>query len=226
MRYALPLLAACTALALPAAAQVSWYAGISGGQSRTDRELVRNRESTLLFASDVHTDFDARDSAWKGYVGVRFRRWLGLEVSYADLGSHRMDTRLQGGTPSAPAAIIIDREVTGVGVDAVFFLPLAGDRLDLFAKVGTFRSRLEATASLEGNIEFSGGSGERSRATKRTEQVGHYGLGMQYWVTPNLAIRAEWERYDSIGKAFEVGGSGTTGQADTDAGFVGVSWRF
>ena len=226
MKYTLALVATCSTFALPAAAQVSWYGGLAAGQSRTDRELVANRESTLLFASDIHTDFDSRDSAWKGFAGVRLRRWFGLEVSYTDLGAHRMHTSLQGGTPSAPAAIIIDREVSGVGVDAVFFLPLAGDRLDLFAKVGAYRSRLEATASLEGNIEFSGGSGERSRSTTRTENVPHYGLGLQYWITPNLGIRAEWERFDSIGKAFEVGGSGTTGEADTDAGFIGVSWRF
>jgi OmpA-OmpF porin, OOP family len=226
MKYALALFAACSALALPAAAQVSWYAGLAAGQSRTDRELVANRESTLLFASDIHTDFDSRDTAWKAFGGVRFQRWIGLEVSYADLGSHRMNTSLQGGTPPSPAAIIIDRQVSGFGVDAVFFLPLAGDRLDLFAKVGAYRSRLEATASLEGNIQFSSGSGERSRSTTRTENVPHYGLGLQYWVSPNVAIRAEWERYDSIGKAFEVGGTGTTGEADTDAGFIGVSWRF
>lgn len=53
----------CDALSLPAAVQVSWYGGLAAGQSRTDRELVDNRESTLVFAQDVHTDFDAKDSA-------------------------------------------------------------------------------------------------------------------------------------------------------------------
>lgn len=84
---------------------------------------------------------------------MRFSRWVGLELSYADLG-----------------------------------------KLDLFAKVGTFRARLEATASLEGNIEFSNGTGERFRSVKR--------------------------------KPFEVGATGTTGRADTDAGWVGVVARF
>jgi hypothetical protein len=220
------LLLALAALALPATAQLSWYGGLAAGQSRTDRELVANRESTLVFAQDVHTDFDAKDNAWKAFAGVRFSRWVGLELSYADLGTHRMNTMLQGGTPALPAAIIIDRKVSGFGLDAVGSVPLLDDRLDLFAKVGTFRSRLEATASLEGNIEFSNGSGERSRSVKRSENVSHAGLGLQYWITPRVAIRAEWERFFAIGKPFEVGGTGTTGQADTDAAWIGVVARF
>jgi opacity protein-like surface antigen len=215
-----------SAFAAPAAAQLSWYAGAAAGQSRTDSELVANRESTLVFARDVRTDFDARDNAWKGFAGARFGRHVALELSYADLGSSRMNTTLLGGDPALPAAIAIDRKITGVGLDLVGLWPLAADRLDLFAKVGTFRARLEASASLEGNIEFSGGSGERSRSTSRTESVAHYGLGLQYWMTPGVAIRAEWERYRSIGKPFEVGGSGTTGRADTDAAWVGVVARF
>lgn len=219
-------LLALAALSLPAAAQVSWYGGVAAGQSRTDRELVDNRESTLVYAQDVHTDFDAKGTAWKAFGGVRFSRWVGLEVFYADLGSHRMNTTSLGGYPPFPAAILIDRKISGFGLDAVGNIPLLEDRLDLFAKVGTFRSRLEATASLDGNIEFSNGSGERFRSVKRSENVSHAGLGLQFWITPRVAIRGEWERFFSIGKPFEVGGTGTTGRADTDAGWVGVVARF
>jgi OOP family OmpA-OmpF porin len=221
-----PLLLALALLATPAAAQVSWYAGASAGQARTSDDLVANRESTLLFASNVRTDFDDKDSAWKAFGGVRFSRVLGLELTYADLGSHSMNTTLLGGDPAFPAAILINRKITGYGLDVVGTIPLADDRLNLFGKVGTFRARLDADASLEGNIEFSGGAGERSRSTKRTENVVHWGLGAQYWITPTIAIRAEFERYNSVGKAFEVGGSGTTGEADTDVAWIGVVARF
>jgi hypothetical protein len=39
-------------------------------------------------------------------------------------------------------------------------------------------------------------------------------------------MRLEWERYAKVGKAFEIGGSGTTGEADTDTLMVGVVFRF
>jgi hypothetical protein len=220
------LVAAVALLALPAAAQLSWYGGLAAGQSRTDRELVANRESTLVFAEDVSTDFDARGRAWKAFGGVRFGRYFGLEGTYADLGSHRMNTTLMGGQPPFPAAIIIERKIAGFGIDAVGMLPLLDDRLEVFAKVGVFRARLKAHAALEGNIEFSGGSGERERSTSRSEDVSHAGLGLHYWITPRVGIRAEWERYAAVGKPFEVGGTGTTGRADTDAAWIGVVARF
>ena len=222
----LPIALALSALSAPAAAEVSWYAGAAGGQSRTDHELVENRESTLLFATDIRTDFDDSDTAWKAFAGLRFNRVLALELSYADLGSHRMRTTLMGGEPPLPAAIIINRKVTGYGLDLVGTMPLDIDRLDIFAKVGVFRSRIEADATLEGNIEFSGGAGERFRSTKRNEENLHLGLGVQYWFTPRFAVRAEYERFASLGKPFAVGGSGTTGQADTDVAWVGLVARF
>jgi OmpA-OmpF porin, OOP family len=219
-------LAAAAAFSAPAAAQLAWYAGASGGQARTSGELVSNRESTLLFATDIHTDFDDTDTAWKAFAGVRLNRVIALEASYADLGSHRMRTTLLGGDPALPAAITINRKVSGYGLDLVATMPLEVPRLDVFGKVGAFWSRLEADAALEGNIEFSGGSGERSRSAVRHEQGLHLGVGAQYWFTPRFAVRAEYERFASIGKPFAVGGSGTTGQADTDVAWVGIVARF
>ena len=56
---------ACAA-APPALAQPGWYAGASFGQSRTSRDLVANRESTITGGVvDVHSDFDARDRTMK-----------------------------------------------------------------------------------------------------------------------------------------------------------------
>lgn len=212
--------------ATPAAAQISWYAGGNIGQSRTNDELVANRESTLVFAENVRTEFDAKDSAFKAFAGMRINRSIGLEIFYADLGSHRLNTTLQGGAPPLPAAILINRKIAGYGFDLVGTAPLGDERLELIGKVGTFRARIDATASLQGNIEFSGGSGERSRGTQRSEEVLHFGAGLQYWITPRIAVRAEYERFSSMGKPFVVGGQGTTGQADTDVAWIGVVARF
>lgn len=212
---------------LPAAAQLQWYGGLAGGEARTSRELVANRESTITLATDVRTDFDARDGAYKAFAGLRFNRVIALEVSYADLGSHRMRTTLQGGDPPLPAAITIDRRISGYGVDVVATPPLGWERVSLFGRVGAFRTRLEASAELEGNILFTGGDfDERRRDTVRRETVVKWGLGADWHVTRNLGVRLEWERYLGIGKAFEIGGQGTTGEADTEVISVGVVYRF
>ena len=226
VRNTLFLLAAATA-AIPAAAQTSWYAGIAAGQSKTDRELVANRESTLTAATNLSTAFDAKDTAWKAFAGLRFNPVLAVEITYADLGAHRMVTSLSGGDPPLPAAIAIDRKSSGYGVDLVATAPLGGSRFDVFARLGAFRSRLEATAVLAGNIVFTGGDpGERSRNTTHQETVTRFGLGAECRLARNIGLRLEWERYASIGKAFAIGGSGTTGEADTDVVSLGVTMRF
>lgn len=215
------------AAAAPAAAQVGWYAGLSGGRAKTDGELVANREATITDATELRTDFDAQDSAWKGFFGLRLNPVVALEVSYADLGRHRTHTTLQGGQPPLPAAIGIERRISGYGVDLVVAPPLGWTNLGLFGRIGAFRSRLEATASLDGNIVFTGGDvGERARMTTRQETVLKTGLGGEWWFRPNAALRLEWERYHEVGKPFAIGGSGTTGEADTDVVALGVLMRF
>ena len=225
MRNALFLLAALAAG--PAAAQVSWYAGISGGQAKTDRELVSNRESTITNATGIATAFDAKDTAWKAFAGLRFNPVIALELTYADLGAHRMVTTMQGGDPPFPASIAIDRSISGYGLDLVASPPLGWSRVDLFARLGVFASRLEARAALAGNIVFTGGDpDERVRNTTRNETVLKFGLGAECRLTRNTALRLEWERYAAVGKPFAVGGSGTTGEADTDVVSLGVTMRF
>ena len=44
--------------------------------------------------------------------------------------------------------------------------------------------------------------------------------------SPSLGVRAEWERYQKVGKPFEIGGTGTTGEADTDFYSVSLVYRF
>lgn len=218
------LLAAASA---PAAAQPGWYAGLSGGQAKTDSELVANRESTITDAIDLRTDFDAKDSAWKAFFGLRLNPVVALELAYADLGRHRTHTTMLGGQPRRPAAISIERRISGYGVDLVATPPLGWTNLSLFGRIGAFRSRLEATANLDGNIVFTGGDAdERERTTTRQETVLKTGLGGEWWFRPNAALRLEWERYHEVGKPFVVGGSGTTGEADTDVVALGVLMRF
>ena len=221
------LLGAALIAALPAYAQLQWYAGVSGGQARTHGELVRNRESTITLATDLRTDFDRTDGAYKAFAGLRFNPVIAVEVIYADLGSHHMLTRMQGGDPPAPASIAIARRISGYGVDLVATPPLGWRSFDVFGRVGSFRSRLEATAQLEGNIVFTGGDfEERRREASRRETVLKWGIGAEWRAMRNVAVRLEWERYLAIGRAFEVGGQGTTGEADTEMVSAGVTFRF
>ena len=213
-------------LAVTTAADAAWYAGISGGQSRTSHELVANRESTIINATDLHTDFDAKDNAWKAFGGYRFNEAIAVELNYADLGEHRMLTTMIAGDQALPASVEIRRKISGYGADLVLAAPFGG-RFAAFGRAGAFRTQLKASAALEGNINFTNGdTTDRRRHATQHETVLRYGVGGDWWFRPNAALRLEWERYNKVGKAFAIGGSGTTGEADTDAVSLGVMVRF
>ncbi len=215
------------ALSLPASAQSSWYLGFNAGQAQTDNQLVTNRESTItgVVPGSLSTRFDDKDSAWKGLVGYRLTDWLAIEASYADLGDHSTDTTFRGGDPAAAGRVIIRRQVKGFGLDAVLSAPVAG-LFTVFGRVGGFRAELDASAEVGGNVIFTGGNGETIRSTSQKETVTRFGAGFEVPIARNISARLEWERYSNVGKRFEVGGSGTTGEADMDVLSVGVIARF
>jgi OmpA-OmpF porin, OOP family len=213
---------------VPAWAQSSWssavYAGFGVGQVKTDDELVKNRESTITAAQNIRTSFDDQDSAWKGFVGYRFTPWLAVELNYADLGEHSTDTRFDGGDPPSPGQVIIRRKVKGFGADVLLHGPF-NPTFSVFGRIGLFRADMDASAQLGGNVAFPG-STETFRSTSQRENITRYGFGGDFNFSPNLGARLEWERYAKVGKKFEVGGSGTTGEADMDSVTLSLVYRF
>ncbi|HUP98379.1 MAG TPA: outer membrane beta-barrel protein [Usitatibacter sp.] len=213
-----------SALTTPALAQASpWYLGLSLGQSKTGDDLVTNRESTVVNAAVVGSDFDAEDGAAKIFAGYNFTRHLAVELGYSNLGSTRLRTNIvnqgQGGS------VTLHRKLSGWSADILARLPI-GQRAAFFGRLGTVRLRLDAEAELDGNIIFAGAPLERSRRTRQSEAVTHAGLGADWDLGRGLGLRVEWERWFDVGKAFAIGGSGTTGEADTDFYSVGLTYRF
>ena len=214
-----------SASAAPALAQVSpWYIGLAMGQSKTDSELVSNRESTVVNAAVLGSDFDAEDGGFKFTGGYNFNRHLAIEVSYADLGSSRLTTHIVN--QGLGGSVTLHRQVEGFGADLLARLPV-GPRASLFGRLGVVRSRLEAEAVLQGNIVFTGADpDERSRSAVHTENVTRAGFGADFDFGRGMAMRVEWERWLDVGKPFAIGGKGTTGEADTDFYSVGFVYRF
>jgi opacity protein-like surface antigen len=222
------LLLSVAGFALPAAAQTTpWYLGGSLGVSRTSDDLVANRESTIVNGLlDAHTDFDARDTAFKLTGGYRFLPWLAVEVDYTDLGKHSLVSDLFGGNPPAAAQIFLERRIRGYGADAVFTMPVLAD-WRIMGRVGAFHADLKAKQALAGNIVFTNGDpSERERSTSISETVLRWGAGVEWDITHCSWLRLEWTRHEDIGKAFAVGGSGTTGEAATDSVLLGYYYRF
>ncbi|MEA3192389.1 MAG: OmpA-OmpF porin, family [Betaproteobacteria bacterium] len=86
-------------------------------------------------------------------------------------------------------------ELVGVGR-----LPLF-DRLAAYGKFGGYMGRSHGSGYNENNKDFT------------------YGLGLEYSVTRNLAVRGEWQQYSDLG-------GGSLARSDLDVARVAVLYRF
>jgi opacity protein-like surface antigen len=220
------LIASSALAALPAAAQVQWYAVAAGGSARTDIEQVRSVEGGIRNAITMQTAFDDSDAAWKLSAGLRFNAVLALEMTYADLGRTMTHTRGVGSDFALPYGFTVDRTVRGLGLDVVGTLPVVPSRLDLIGKLGVYRTSIRADVALEDNAAFSSAPESRFRRDTGKEDIAHLGVGLQARITPRWAIRAEYERFLSVGNPFTLGDPNGTGRSDMDVAWLGVVYRF
>lgn len=124
------------------------------------------------------------------FGGYQINRTLAAEVGFRNLGE------ASGGGASVKA-----HAWEAVGKAA---WPVAG-ALSVYGKLGIFRSKAEGLGSLVPN--------------KETNYGPTYGIGAQMELTPNAALRAEWQSYSG------VGGS-TLPKGDINVFAAGALWRF
>jgi OOP family OmpA-OmpF porin len=138
-------------------------------------------------------DCDQRDSAWKAYVGGQFNDVLGLELGYTDFGK----MRAAGG----------DTKAWGIPVTLLVGAPI-GPRFNVFGKIGGVYGHTEVDASPVALVDTG----------TKTGWGWTGGVGAAFKVTPNLDIRADWDRYrlDFVG----------SGDQDVDMLSAGVQFRF
>lgn len=117
-------------------------------------------------------DVDDEDNSWKVVAGYRFLDFLALEASYVDFGEMSAPLLTGSGPFSA--------EAQGVSAFLVGMIPVP--YFDLYAKVGA----AHIDAKTHGLIENSDDD--------TTELA--YGAGAQ-WRWRNLAVRAEYEKFDT-----------------------------
>ena len=129
-------------------------------------------------------------------------KYLAVEGAYANFGE--VSANVVTTAPVAGTANV-KLENEAWTLSALGILPL-NDQFSLFARLGLNVWNVDVSASGTG----SGATGY-SGSEDGTDVV--YGLGAAYHLTPNLNLRAEWERYDFDG-------------GDLDFVSVGLGWSF
>jgi OmpA-OmpF porin, OOP family len=155
----------------PAAAQL--YLGGSAGWSD-----YKSGNAVNLTSGSV----DGEDTGYKIFGGYQFNRTFGFELSYLDLGKASYTGTLNGAPVTGGSA-----ETTGWNFSGTATLPLSPS-FDLFGKLGMMMWETDSsffTAGVPG--------GQKNDGNDLT-----YGVGVAYHFTPNLALRAEWERFKAV----------------------------
>jgi OOP family OmpA-OmpF porin len=159
-----PLAAALLAVAVAsgARADTAFYVGASFVQTDSEFETAVD-------------NFEADDSSFKIFGGFNFIKWVGVEASYRDLGTHS-DTS---------GADSIDVDIEAFDVNARGILPL-GKVIGLFGKVGY------GLISTDGSLDVGGSISDFDEDDWELM----YGAGVDVYIFKRLGLRAEWEEYD------------------------------
>lgn len=164
----------------------NWYVGGHFGQAKA--------KGACDGFSDPGVSCKDTDTSWKVLGGYQFSRNFAAELGYADFGKVRASG--PGGFVEAKARAF---DLVGVGI-----LPLA-DRFSVYGKLGAYRGTVDVTLRTTTlNADASDSSTDLT-----------FGGGVYYDITPQVATRAEWQRYQDIG-----------GKDNVDVISVGALFRF
>ncbi len=181
------LLTLALAMSTPALAQLQspgWYGGLGVGPSKSNIDDGKTATRQLGGSAAV-TSVDEQDrrTGYKLYGGYQFNPGFSLEGGYFHLGKFGFNAN------TSPAGTVRgDTRVQGLNLDLVGHLPLT-DRLSALARLGLTHTNTSGDFSGTGAAVVADGSPSRRSG-------GHkFGLGMQYALAQDLALRLDAERY-------------------------------
>lgn len=201
----------CVAEALP-----SGYVGIGFGSTKFDDVdtsfLEQDCVGIISFGGTCSVSSDDSDTGLKIFGGMQVNPNFALELSYVDLGEASATE-----TASLFGISFVEEdtaEATGFAIAAVGLWPVH-DRIDLFGKVGLFMWDVDAELEI-----FIDGALDSRFSDSESGTDPFFGIGANFAVTDNFTIRAEWERYTSVGD--EIDGY----DVESDIDYIGASAIF
>jgi OOP family OmpA-OmpF porin len=160
-------------------AMVFILAGLAGTVARADDKHGLYIGAGAGYGSqefDISTEsFKDNTTAWKGFVGYRFMRFIGFEAAYVDFGKASDQLNFGGGNQS------VDVKTHGETAEIVGTLPL-GDFFEIYGKAGY----------LWWNTDVNGVS--NSNSDSGNDPV--YGAGAAIIIAKKFGIRLEYEKFD------------------------------
>jgi OmpA-OmpF porin, OOP family len=194
-------LAACAAAAMivPTAAMAQLVGGPDSGSYMGGTVGQATANDFCTGVSGPGTTCEEKDTSWSVFVGYQVNRNLGFEFGYRDFGERSAITTGAGGVSTRIESKVF--EFVGMGI-----LPF-GERFQLYGKFGAYFGETDT-------VRDFGVTGTQSDADSNIDLT--YGIGVQYALTKQWGLRAEWQRYQDM----------SSGTVDLDAVAIGVVYRF
>lgn len=187
------------------------YVGGAIGRGIYDTDFQR---TNALIGSTGATAFsstaNSADTMWKAYVGYRIWPQFAVEAGYWDFGKLNVATNI-----SAPVATTMQRNfrANGYGADAIVYLPAYRDWTALL-RAGALRTTAKASSG-------EPGGGLASLPTESASKFSaHWGLGLEYRLTPAAAARLDYENVRKVGDEAKFGST------DINVLTIGANYRF
>ena len=162
--------------------RMDFYLGASVGHAKADMNV--GLPSGFAFDS---TSRDETDVGWKIYGGWKFYPGLAVELGYTQLGRFRFD-----GSVQPPATVSQTYRVDGYTAELVATLPVASS-FSILARIGGIFAQTSPQASATGPLVAVTQDPVHRDFNWKT------GLGVQYEIAREWALRAEWDQYRRMG---------------------------
>lgn len=179
------------------------YLTASVGQGMADAN-ERYCSLTNTYSAQV-VSCDDTDFAYKAGIGLEVNEYIMMEAGY--IGFNQFKGSNAGGTQASAEINGVTARMVGTWrLNDSFMFMATGGLAILHTDVKANVAITPAPASVN-NVE-------------ETDAEWSFGLGAQYNLSKTLGVRAEWERFFSVGDPY------TTGESDVDFASVGLLWKF
>lgn len=227
LAISLAVSSAGTAMAEPG----KWYAGIGAGQSHYENWASKTDITQLMdefgagigvddFQGNRNADSDGHDFAIKLFAGYSFDERLALEVSYIDMGEVEASSRASGSFFD-PVDNQLDGDlfarakasVEAITLDASLNYPLT-PVVAFIGRAGIYVADTELQINAGSSFDT-----ETYDYAKTESSIGlHFSIGLNFRVTSNIKLRAEWEQLDQV--------EANNGKTDVDLLSVAMTYGF
>jgi len=222
LKLRLSSLLVCLGLGLAASAHAGepgWYLVGFGGESsaagvsqnQMDDNLVAIFNSGGLDVVDLSSTIDDSDTGFGLAGGYQLNDHFAMEFAYVDLGSvhYQAAATVSDGVDDADAEVGLENSAHGPVISAIGTLPI-GERFSVFCRVGLSLLNAEGKA----RITLGGSTQRVGQSSQKTDPM--FGLGAEFSVSKNFAIRVTWDRY------LDIGTKDIAGDVDADLITLGV----